>query len=406
MNIITKPIYGRYCSSSINILLAINMTKSIIIELYYSIATDHNIIYIDDAIGITIVLGTSSKMTEAEIIQGFLPDLVTAVSDSVQPVSDQCLAKGLISGNVHDQILESGGTSKDKARTLILAVKKSTETDSQCFQILLSILKQTLPYMIKNHLLPLIEARFTEKSSAMVPITVQSKLTATEILKECTIQQETYIGQFEESVRQHAYACSEKKLLNEKLEKQTKEIERLRKELGSQVRANESKNATTHERLSTCESEATEMKQRIEKLESIIEEQGMKVKRKRSAMMFGITELLSNQEREMSKRKEEESVPAITNKEESEKETQGEATSLSVSALEASLRAVEEQIKQEKAQQEQRLKDLEEKVVQQAKQLEVKQRQAKGEIQLPANYIPLNEPISSDCEYPNSASSI
>ena len=30
---------------------------------------------------------------EAKVIEGFLPDLVTATSDCVQPVSDQCLAK-------------------------------------------------------------------------------------------------------------------------------------------------------------------------------------------------------------------------------------------------------------------------------------------------------------------------
>ena len=72
-----------------------------------------------------IVANYISERLIAEIddkasIKSFLPDLVTAVSDSVLSVSDQCLAKGLIPGNVHDQVLESGGTSEDKARTLIL----------------------------------------------------------------------------------------------------------------------------------------------------------------------------------------------------------------------------------------------------------------------------------------------
>ena len=56
---------------------------------------------------------------EAEIIKSFLPHLVTAISDTVQPVSDQCLAKGLIPDSVYKKVLESGGTSEDKARTLI-----------------------------------------------------------------------------------------------------------------------------------------------------------------------------------------------------------------------------------------------------------------------------------------------
>ena len=57
------------------------------------------------------------------MITSFLPRLITAISDIVQPVSDQCLAKGLIPDSVYKRVLESGGTSEDKARILILAVK-------------------------------------------------------------------------------------------------------------------------------------------------------------------------------------------------------------------------------------------------------------------------------------------
>ena len=89
-----------------------------------------------------MIIHTSFQCTymEAQVITSFLPDLVTAISDIVQPVSDQCLAKGLIPESVYKRVLESGGTSEDKARTLILAVKTSTETDSRCLGILLTIL--------------------------------------------------------------------------------------------------------------------------------------------------------------------------------------------------------------------------------------------------------------------------
>ena len=110
---------------------------------------------------------------EANVINSFLPDLVTAVGTTVQSVSDQCLAKGLIPGNVHDQVLESGGTSKEKARTLILAVKKSTETDSRCLEILLNILEQELPFAIRENLLSKIRKELTKKantSRAVVPL--------------------------------------------------------------------------------------------------------------------------------------------------------------------------------------------------------------------------------------------
>ena len=49
------------------------------------------------------------------MIKSLLPDLVTAISDRVQPVSDQCLAKGLIPDSVYKRVLESRGTSEDKA---------------------------------------------------------------------------------------------------------------------------------------------------------------------------------------------------------------------------------------------------------------------------------------------------
>ena len=82
---------------------------------------------------------------EAEVIKHHIPDLVTAISDCVQPVSDQCLAKGLIPDSVYKRVLESGGTSEDKARTLILAVKKSIERDSGCFELLLKVLEEIFP---------------------------------------------------------------------------------------------------------------------------------------------------------------------------------------------------------------------------------------------------------------------
>ena len=90
---------------------------------------------------------------EAEIITRFLADLVNATSDCVQAISDQCLAKGLIAGSTYRKVLESGGTSDDKARILILGVQKSTKTDSSCFDILLEILDDQLPPASKKKLL-------------------------------------------------------------------------------------------------------------------------------------------------------------------------------------------------------------------------------------------------------------
>jgi hypothetical protein len=112
-------------------------------------------------------------MEAAEMIRNFLPDLVTAISDNVQPVSGQCLSKGLIPESVYKRVLESGGTSEDKARTLILAVKSSTETDSRCLEILLKILERELPHVVKEKLLTEIRKEITNKGNtcrAVVPL--------------------------------------------------------------------------------------------------------------------------------------------------------------------------------------------------------------------------------------------
>ena len=139
------------------------------------------------------------------MLKSFLPDLVTAISDIVQPVSDQCLAKGLIPESVYKRVLESGGTSEDKARTLILAVKKSTETDSRCFEILLTILEEKLPYGIRDNLLSQIRKEISEKANTcreVVPHSAQLvHVPSEEIPRENTAIHTQLLGRLEDSIR-------------------------------------------------------------------------------------------------------------------------------------------------------------------------------------------------------------
>ena len=55
-----------------------------------------------------------SVAMEAEIIKSLLPDLVTAISDIVQPVSDQCLAKGLYQNQFTKECWSQEGPVKTK----------------------------------------------------------------------------------------------------------------------------------------------------------------------------------------------------------------------------------------------------------------------------------------------------
>ena len=87
---------------------------------------------------------------EAKIIGYFLPDLVRAISDSILPVSSACFARGIVSETTYSSVLQSGGTNEVKTNNLLLAVIKSTETDSRCFGIFLSVLDEVLPYAVKS----------------------------------------------------------------------------------------------------------------------------------------------------------------------------------------------------------------------------------------------------------------
>ena len=108
----------------------------------------------------------ASTTPEADTLKEFIPDLVTAICDCIQSVSDQCLSKGLISDSTHEQVLESRGTSKEQARILILSVQNSTKTDVGCFEVFLDILNEILPYRVKNKLLPEMRKDLADHSGA------------------------------------------------------------------------------------------------------------------------------------------------------------------------------------------------------------------------------------------------
>ena len=223
----------------------------------------------------------------AKVISSFLPDLVTVISNCVQPVSDQCLAKGLIPDSVYKRVLESGGTSEDKARTLILAVKTSTETDSRCLEILLNILEDQLPYAIKEKLLTEIREEL-KKASAVVRlfplVPVQN------ISRETEEVQGSLLGRLEDSIRQHERACSEKRILEENLKGKIEECARLNSELEAMKRQNDKANidavADAQSRITVCEREISILEVKFSELEKTIEEQAMHVKRGRNTVII------------------------------------------------------------------------------------------------------------------------
>ena len=229
----------------------------------------------------------------AEVITSFLPELVTAVSDCVQSVSDQCLAKGLIPDAVYKRVLESGATSEDKARTLVLAVKKSTETDKRCFELFMNILEQELPYAVRDGLLEKMRKEVNEKASsctAVVPSTGDLRqIPRVKLARESVVQQTHLLGRLEEAVRQHERARVEINFMEEKLKAKTEECEKLKAKFQSQTKeATEAKS-----KIAACESEIENLKERVKELEKIITEQDMQVKRSRNSVALKRNELFA-----------------------------------------------------------------------------------------------------------------
>ena len=281
---------------------------------------------------LNLSVGQSTELMEAKTITRYLPDLVTAVSDCVLSVSSKCFAEGIISESTYRAVLESGGTSEVKSNNLLLAVIRSTETDSRCFGIFLNTLREVLPYGVKDAVLSAMKKELTEQAQSMsmvvwghnsqvAPVT----LTSGEMVKKQT----SVVGKLEDAIRQHERACAEKNILEENIKIKEEENKKLKSELDTlkqtDKKVNENLIASTESRISACEAEVSELRGRINKLESIIEEQDMQVKRGRNAMGIGVVNLmgqlsmLAEQEiaevKQKSEKKEEELLATLEKKE-------------------------------------------------------------------------------------------
>ena len=85
------------------------------------------------------------------IIELCTPELVTAICDCVNDVSNRCLKRGLITGDLWDDIVCLGRLSgKDKARNLLRAVRHIIEIKSDCFE---KFICEVLSKILRNAIL-------------------------------------------------------------------------------------------------------------------------------------------------------------------------------------------------------------------------------------------------------------
>ena len=336
-------------------------------------------------------MAESTEHAEAEVIKQFIPTLVVAVCDCVQNVSDKCLAKGLISESTSKRVLDPrGGTSEERARTLIHSVHTSTKTDRSCFQIFLEVLDEELPYRAKEKVLSDMKKELGNRAAVMCKAVVHVSQASRPVPLDqglvCIQQQSSFLGQYEDAVSKHASAATQKSLIEETLKSRSEESGRLRASLDMLMSQShdhdqdEKEIVSSRNKLSACETEMADLRERVEELECIIEEEGMRTRRGRNTIRVQTKRLFE----EFSRQSQEQFSTALKDKEQEHKRILAEK--------EAEVR--------QKVQEEMdlKMKDLKHKVALQEKELKIKELELKYSVAnrvdsdiLPPSAVRINE---------------
>ena len=246
---------------------------------------------------------------EAKIIDRFTPELVKAICLCIQPVSDRCLAQGLISDSTRSHILElSIVTNEDKTRKLLEDVKKLIKINSVSFDIFLRILKEELPESGRAELLTAMRAELTNEQAAALATSVDGctalvptfqighGTVSTALDRQLSVpyvhdaqrllrqEQNPYIGLYEGTIRQQERIVAEMNTLKDKLEESERsraQLAKIGQSLLSLTNAGESHQSTTS---STFEVDIIQLKGKIEKLEKDSRELGMEIRLYRCAI--------------------------------------------------------------------------------------------------------------------------
>ena len=133
---------------------------------------------------------------------------------------------------------------------------------------------------------------------SVIPLSQSSQPTLLENCLQCIQQQSSFLDKFENSVSQRASTSAKKSHYEETLQSTIDESRRLRTKLDTLSRCDETNSLndreiqSTRNRLSSCEAEMTNLRQRIEELECIIEEESMRARRGRNVLRVETKRLL------------------------------------------------------------------------------------------------------------------
>ena len=213
----------------------------------------------------------TSYLEEIRIIRVFTPKLVSAISSCVMSVSDECLAKGLLTDAAHKRLLESVHTdSEDKVRFLLQAIKSSIKTDKRCFKIFIDdVLKEKLPRACRDKLISEIEDELQKRAK-----------TGDDSTPELPYDIKSAVSKVQELTEQCAQVNHEKTILEEKLASKIEENQELKAKLSTlETEGQHEKLKQLKDRIKECETEINVLKGTVNEKEAVIQEYRMNIKR-------------------------------------------------------------------------------------------------------------------------------
>ena len=234
---------------------------------------------------------------EAKIITSFIPQLVNAISVCVLCVADKCLAEGLLSLHTYDQVTQNTGIVDDnKARILILAIRRTIEVHGDSFATFLVILDETLPNCTKDVLLPSMRRELEKKT--------------------CTnTGPQSLFVRYKQAVKEWASACVEREKLSNELKEESKMAEMWRRDMDSSLQQDPSTqyysqhNIILESKIATCKNKVDVLVKKIETLKCTIEEQMSIIDHIKSTILSEtgnlideVKELVPEQEKEITKK--------------------------------------------------------------------------------------------------------
>jgi hypothetical protein len=216
---------------------------------------------------------------EIRVIQKYTPRLVGAIGTCLPEVSDECLARGLISESKH-RLLNVCSEASDKARMLLQAIRDNIAKDERCFEIFLDTLSMEMPPGLSRRLISSINEDHKElisiSSAVPTPVTQQQPEQSDKSLIKIVLDR------LDEAIVNRDRAELEVKRLEKKLALKEEENNRLKEELKAAETAegnNSEKIRQLKKNLVQCKAEIDGINNELREQKELIEEYKMKVKR-------------------------------------------------------------------------------------------------------------------------------